>query len=737
MKTGILLRGALILLAMVLPVLAGTVIYDQARAPVFDAEMDWDSGTVLGMDQDSFANWAGFHVGDVILSVNGAPYPQWPPVVGNYPAQVRRGAQVITLEIPLVAMANVNLPSLLNALVVAMTFWGVGVFLLWRRFRQYVARLFFLMTQSIGIGLLFFLAYPQVSSRPGWMVVLISAGFHLSASFVVHYYLTYPVRLGSPRQRRWIMTTVYGLMLVALACRLSSTELGLRISFFYNTAEISAAIGLLIYAYQRRAMPDDRRQLRIIVIGSIASMTPSFMLYLLPTIIGSSYRMPDWMVGPFIIITPLCYLAAIARYNLFGIDRLLNRTLVYAALSLGILLLYLGPFLLIVRFAPGDWLAQMMAASGLTLVVGLAFEWTKTALQRLVDRIFYGGWYDYPGVVEQATRALAGCIERGQLRGALTCQVPVLMQLQGGDLHFDEEARPAKSPPGAQFSLAFQGKPCALWSVGPHRDGDELTDADRRILDTLACQAEIALGNVLLIETLRAQLNEIRASREALSQAQRRLLRSREEERARLARDLHDGPLQALIGLNMQLGLLSPQMGDPSGLNEMRVEVRGLLDELRGVCSELRPPMLDTLGLAAALRSLAENWSAQSGVAIRLDLPPHGAALPSLPGDVSVNLYRVAQEALSNAAKHAQARQVTIRLANEGGIVSMTIEDDGRGFALPGDLNDLAAQGHFGLAGLRERVNLIGGNLTLESAPGRGTRIRVEWRSAWSVERGA
>ena len=175
------------------------------------------------------------------------PYPQWPSTVGNYPAQVKRGSHVLTLEMPLVAMAILNLPSLLNGLLVALTFWGVGTYLLWRRFRQYEVRLFFLLTQSIAMGLLFFLAYPDASSRPGWMAVLISIGFHSSASFLVHYYLTFPVPLGSPRQRRWLLTVVYGLMLVALACRFSSTELGLRVTFFYNTAEILTAVGLLIY----------------------------------------------------------------------------------------------------------------------------------------------------------------------------------------------------------------------------------------------------------------------------------------------------------------------------------------------------------------------------------------------------------------------------------------------------------------------------------------------------------
>lgn len=715
-------RLLLFLLSLALPVLAGYVIYDQLRSPVFDADLDLETGRILAVEQDSYANWAGFWPGDVILSINGAPYPLWPSDVGNYPARIRRGSQELTLEMPLVALASLNLAFLLNGVLVALTFWGVGVFLLWRRFQQYALRLFFLLTQSIGLGLLFFLAYPDTSTRPAWMVVLISFGFHCAAALVVHYYLTFPVILGNLRQRRWATLAIYGGMLAALALRLSAIPLGLRISFFYNTLELIVAVGLAAYVYRYRANPDDRRRLRIIVFGNIASLGPLFIIYLLPTILGIP-RAPDWVVGPFIVITPLCYLVAIARHHLFGIDRILNRALVYAALWLGILLLYLGPFLLIVRFAPGDWLAQMLVSAGLTLLVGMAFERTKDGLQRLADRIFYGGWYDYPGVIESATCSLAACTERGQLAEVLTRQVPGLMQLQGGELCFDEEVHPA----AAGYSLAFQGKTRAHWTLAPHRDRDELTDSDRRILETLACQAEIALGNVLLIETLRAQLNEIRASREALSQAQHRLLRSREEERARLARDLHDGPLQSLIGLNLQLGLLQPKLSESTALAEMRAEVRELLSDLRGVCSELRPPMLDTLGLAAALRSLAEDWSTQSGVAAHLALPEL-SALPTLPGDTAVNLYRVAQEALANVAKHAGAQQVSVSLATEEDGVRLIIEDDGCGFNLPGEIGDLTASGHFGLVGLRERVNLIGGKLSLDSAPGRGTRLQVEWR---------
>jgi signal transduction histidine kinase len=231
------------------------------------------------------------------------------------------------------------------------------------------------------------------------------------------------------------------------------------------------------------------------------------------------------------------------------------------------------------------------------------------------------------------------------------------------------------------------------------------------------------LSNVLLVETLRRQLEEVR-------EAQYQLLRSREEERARVARDLHDGPIQSLVGLNMQLGLLrSSSRGEDTPLagelGAMRTEVRNLLAELRQVCAQLRPPMLDTLGLGAAIRALAEDWSAQHGITIHLELPPN-AEWRSLPGEVAVSLYRVVQEALTNVARHAAARQVGLRLAWKDAGLGLTVQDDGRGFAMPAALQSLSDQGHFGLVGIQERVNLIGGTLTLESAPGQGTILRVE-----------
>jgi signal transduction histidine kinase len=139
--------------------------------------------------------------------------------------------------------------------------------------------------------------------------------------------------------------------------------------------------------------------------------------------------------------------------------------------------------------------------------------------------------------------------------------------------------------------------------------------------------------------------------------------------------------------------------------------------------------MLDTLGLGAALRALAEDWSAQNGLAVCIDLPSDGA-LRSLPGDVAVNLYRAAQEALSNIARHAAAQHVTLTACDDRPGITLWLQDDGRGFIPPASARELIAQGHYGLVGIQERVDLIDGQLQLDSAPGRGTTLRITWRPA-------
>jgi signal transduction histidine kinase len=731
-----LLGGVFALLALVIPSLVGYVIYEQMRRPVFDAMLDWQTGVILEVPQNSFANIAGFWVGDQILSVEGVPFAQWSrPEAENVQALVQRNGQVIQMELPLVPLARLNYPALISAALVALVYWAAGLLLFVRRFRQSEIRLIFVVTQAVGIALLFPMAYMPKWVLPHWGLNLSVVSLFWASALILHHTLTFPVKLVALRQRVSWMAVVYVLALLATSVWLLNPGLGRQVGIAYTAIVITAALGVMTYVYLRRAGQDDRRRQRLVFIGSLLSGLPAVLFFLLPTIANSPTRLPVWLVGLCTVFAPLSYLIAVLQHNLFGIDRLLNRSLVYAILSFGILLLYLGPFLAIFSFSRGDWLAQIMVGAGLTLLVGLMFGRSRLAVEKFVDSLFYGGWYDYPGVVESAADALAHCVASEQLIDVLTRQVPSQMQLRHSSVTLDPHSNPQQQPFPIRLNLPLvvQDQPVGSWLIGPHQDGDDLSESDQRILQTIARQAGVALSNVQLIETLRRQFDEIHASRQALSRAQHQLMRSREEERARLARDLHDGPLQTLVGMNVNLGLILSQSENLHGppaiiLDEMRAEVRSLLSELRGVCAELRPPLLDTLGLAAALQALAEDWADQQGASIQLDIPP-AFDLRLLPTEVALNFYRIAQEALNNVARHANASQVIVSLTWQDGRLDLSIRDNGLGFTSPPDPDRLAVKGHFGLVGMRERAQIIGAQLSIDSSPPEmGACVRLSWR---------
>jgi signal transduction histidine kinase len=627
------------------------------------------------------------------------------------------------------SLNRLDVERLMTAAGVVAIFWLFTGFLLIRRFHQGIVRLLFVHGQILSMTMVYPLAHPSPWNEPPGILRLSIAAFYLLAPLTLHIHISFPVVLGTRRQRKWALSMLYLAALASLLAWLSGSQLLRQVGELYTLTIFTLSIAVLIYAYAFRAIPDSRRRLRIIWFGTLLAIVPTNILYFVPGLFGWPVRIPVWLVGLLLIIVPVSYLNAITRQNLFGIDRLLNRTLVYVILASGIFAVYLTPLIYLYNVLSIGWLGQAVVSAGITLVIGWNFTWLRTRIQRLVDRLFYGGWYDYAGVVETISHALARSLERAQVTEVLTRQVPRLMRLNPGkffigdpsDVHTLHEQLPYLT-----FSFNLQGGMKAIWQVAGHRDGEGLSADDQRILKTLAQQAEIALNNVVLVEALRRQLEEIQSSRETLTRIQHQLLRSREEERSRLARELHDGPLQTLIGMNMQLGVLQRSISyrDNGALQELRTEVRNLLEDLRRVCSELRPPMLDALGLGAALRALTEEWSQQHGIGIRLDLPKD-ANLRSLPGEKAVNLFRVTQEALTNIARHAGAEKVVIVMKTDGDAHELSIQDDGCGFHVPAMLHDLAANNHFGLVGIRERVELIGGSLAIKSEPGEGTLVQV------------
>ncbi len=625
-----------------------------------------------------------------------------------------------------------RIETLLPAILLSFAFWIIGFILVLRFFHRNEARLLFLLSQTLGIALFIPMAYPNPRLAPFSALTVSVIGLHLSAPLLFHFHITFPVSIGKATHRRNLLTVLYIASGLAIVTWLTQISPFWQASMLFTVGVIIIAVGVLVFAYRRHATADGRRRLRVILLGTMVPTLFVMLFDVLPTLAGLPFRFPAWFLAALLIINPISYTYAITRQDVFGIDRLLNRSLVYIVLSLGIVGLYLGPFLLLYRLLPGNILLQLIVVSGVTLIVGWSFDWVRRNVQHWVDQVFFGGWYDYPGVVETISDALARSVEREQISNVLTRQVPELMKLQSGDLWIGESNAtfPSTPPVLERFRFKFQSEEPAQWTVGPHIDGDDLSENDRRILNTLARQAEIALNNVLLIETLRRQLDEIQDSREILAQTQRQLLRTREDERARLARELHDNPIQSLVGMNIQLGLLLNAEKIPlpllDTLGEMRAEVRELTSELRKVCSDLRPPTLDALGLGAALRVYVEDWSQEFDVEAKLEFE-EDTILRELPAEVALNLYRVAQEALSNVARHANASQVIIELECQENQLILLIQDNGRGFKLPDTFSGLTKEDHFGVVGMRERVDLIGGEWKLESARGKGTSIKVAW----------
>jgi signal transduction histidine kinase len=237
--------------------------------------------------------------------------------------------------------------------------------------------------------------------------------------------------------------------------------------------------------------------------------------------------------------------------------------------------------------------------------------------------------------------------------------------------------------------------------------GRVLRESDRALVRDLAGQLGAVVHSAALLGTLRM--------------SQERLVLAREEERRRLRRDLHDGLGPALAGLTLQVDTLRHQLRtvEPADadapLLDLRSGIQSTVLDVRRIVEGLRPPALDELGLAEALRQLIERLASANGPRVELvaDVPGR------LPAAVEVAAYRIVAEAVTNAVKHAGAQHIAVGVTVPERCVVVEVCDDGGGTARPRD-------GGVGLASMRERCVEIGGTLTVDSPPSRGTRIRAE-----------
>ncbi len=224
------------------------------------------------------------------------------------------------------------------------------------------------------------------------------------------------------------------------------------------------------------------------------------------------------------------------------------------------------------------------------------------------------------------------------------------------------------------------------------------------------------------IEDFKRAEQALRESAERMQHLSRRLMEVHEEERRHFSRELHDEFGQLLLGINLHLHAAKSVAGDAArpGLEESTALLQQAVDKVRGLALELRPTILETAGLAATLQWLAGQHQQGTGLTIEVR-----GELYEVPADVAIACFRVVQQALTNIVQHAHAQQVWVELDQSDGAMEVVIRDDGRGFDVAKTMQAAPGTGHLGLLGMKERVEILGGRMQIDSGLGEGTRITL------------
>ena len=417
-------------------------------------------------------------------------------------------------------------------------------------------------------------------------------------------------------------------------------------------------------------------------------------------------------VGVFaLLVVPVFTYISILRYHLYDIDLVINRTLVYGALTACVVGIYV---LAVVAFgalfqAQGN-IAISLLATGL---VAILFQPLRSRLQRSVNRLMYGERDDPYAVISRLGRRLEATLAPDTVLPTLVETIAQALKLPYVAILLKESegfrtTAAYGSPRGEPetLPLVYQREELGRLVLSPRAPGEGFSDADRRLLEDLARQAEVAVHAVRLT-------TDLQHSRE-------RLVATREEERRRLRRDLHDGLGAQLAGLNVQAGALRRLIPrDPAAADELvvelRDELRSAIADIRLLVHDLRPPALDDLGLLEALRRLAERYGSEDDqLRVLVEAPEN---IPDLPAAVEVAVYHITQEALVNVARHARARTCVVRLVVNDD-VTLEIVDDGVGIYAQRSTG-------VGFSSMRERASELGGSCVVEPVPKGGTQVLV------------
>lgn len=604
--------------------------------------------------------------------------------------------------------------TVLNIIFVCIYF-VVAVVLFWRRSDDWMALFasFFLMTFAINFSSNTLVATPDLLYK---FVEFLGA-----ASIVVFFYL-FPTGRFVPRWTSWLSigASLYWGFKYFLPPSPFNPYNNFIFSAFWFLVFVGAMVLAQVYRYLRVSNNVQRQQTKWVVFGVSLAIGGYIVSVLLFSLFFTSATQSPLATILFntttyllLLLIPISIAFAILRSRLWDIDIIINRTLVYGILTASVVILYVlvvGGLSTLLQVR-GSLIISLLA----TGLIAVLFQPLRARLQSAVNRLTYGERDDPYRIISRLGEHLEATLVPDAILPAIVETVAQALKLPYAaiELQEGEQTRLAASygtpvDPSLRIPLRYQQDTIGQLLLASRSPGESFSSADRRLLDDLARQAGTAAHAVRLSA-------DLQRSRE-------RIVLAQEEERRRLARELHDSVSQALYGISLGVHTARMQLDrDPKDLAESLDYVLELAEaaliEMRALIFELRPESLETEGLVTALGKQAASLRARQGIIVRVNLGEE----PDVPLEVKQDLYRIAQEALHNTVKHARASQVEIHLQQVGEVVTVEVSDNGRGF-------DATASfpGHLGLHSMQERVKSLGGELKIESAPGQGTRIRAQ-----------
>ena len=511
------------------------------------------------------------------------------------------------------------------------------------------------------------------------------------------------------------------------------------VTAFLWAAILLAGLYAQIYRYRRISNSTERQQTKWVVFGF-------FLWLLLVTVVsgpyaisyGSSPASPHAWWAPVVravwflssIVLPISLTIAVMRYRLFDIDLLINRSVVYLTLTaivVGIYVVMVG--YLGVLFQTRNNLLISLIATGLVAVI---FQPLRQRLQRGINRLMYGERDEPYTALSRLGRRLESTLAPEAVLPTVVTTVREVLKLpyvaiylkqEGANKIVAETASPSLRSengrirvPGIEreghcMPLVYQGETLGYLVLGPRASNEAFSSTDMRLLDDLVPQVGVAVHAVRLTA-------DLQRSRE-------QLVLAREEERRRLRRDLHDGLGPQLAGLALKLETLRNRLRDDpladSLLADLAKRTQDATADIRHLVYELRPPTLDELGLVSALRESVTQFTHQgcNDLMITFESPER---LPPLPAAVEVAVCRIAQEAVTNVIRHAEARTCFVRLGldESAGYLCLEVQDDGKG--LP-----MKRRAGVGLNSMRERAEELGGRFTITPVPTGGTLLTARF----------